>query len=47
MEKNAKKRITTLTVDGEVRECIESEKVHPRESVNDVLRKKYGLDPSC
>jgi len=34
---------TTITIDKEVREQIESEKVHPRESVNDVLRKKYGL----
>jgi predicted CopG family antitoxin len=40
MEKNAN---TTITVDKEVRERIESEKVHPRESVNDVLRRKYAL----
>ena len=43
MEKNAKKEITTLTVDVEVRAEIENEKIHPRESVNDVLRRKYNL----
>jgi hypothetical protein len=43
MEKNAKKEMTTLTVDGEVRAKIESEKIHPRESVNDVLRRKFGM----
>jgi predicted CopG family antitoxin len=40
MEANAN---TTITVDKEVRAKIESEKVHPRESVNDVLRRKYLL----
>jgi hypothetical protein len=40
MEKNAN---TTITVDKAVREKIESEKIHPRESVNDVLRRKYLL----
>ncbi len=42
MEKNAN-IMTTVTIDKEVRERIENEKVHPRESVNDVLRRKYGM----
>jgi hypothetical protein len=40
MEKNAN---TTITVDLEVRGKIEGEKIHKNESLNDVLRKKYGL----
>lgn len=44
MEKNAKKDWTTITVDKEVRECLEKKKIHKRESVNDAARRALGLE---
>lgn len=40
--KNAKET-TTITVDLEVRKAIEKDKIITEESVNNVLRRKYGL----
>ena len=44
MEKNANKtKMTTATIDTEVMGKIVDEKIHKNESVNDVLRRKYGM----
>lgn len=43
MENKLPIKMTTITVDIEVRDILKKDKIHHKEPLNEVIRRKYGL----